>query len=77
MTDDPLDGPDIPSPRFAIVYAPGRKRDRVPEQTVRVVDDEATARRGAGAGKGFFAAEVVGPLRSSEGFRVYFVRRWL
>ncbi len=77
MAENQLPPGDLPPPRFAIIYAPGRKRDRVPEQTVRVMDDEPTALREADPGSGHFAAEVIGPLRSSEGFRIFFVRRWL
>ncbi len=68
---------DAPPARFAVVYAPGRKRERVPENTVRVVVDQSTAVQEADPSKGYFAAEVLGPMRSSEGFRVFFVRRWL
>jgi hypothetical protein len=77
LADHFPDAGDAPPPQFAVVYAPGRKRDRVPEQTVRVVADEATARGEAVPQMGYFPAEVLGPMRSSEGLRVYFVRRWL
>jgi hypothetical protein len=77
LADNVFDAADAPPPRFAVVYAPGRRRDRVPEQSVRVVADEAAACREAASQPGHFAAEVIGPLRSSEGLRVYFVRRWL
>lgn len=68
---------EVALPRFALIYAPGRTRDRVPEQCVTVQGSESAARAAADLGKGLRAAEVLGPMRSSEGLRVYFVRRWL
>jgi len=62
---------------FAIVYAPKRSRDRVPEGNVRVVESEAAARAGADPAKKLFPARVVGPARSSEGLRLYYIVRWL
>ncbi len=63
--------------RFAVVYAPKRARDRVPEGNVRVVDSEAAAQAGADPGKKLFPAQVIGPARSSEGVSVYYIVRWL
>ena len=62
---------------FALVYAPKRARDRVPEGNVRQVDTEAEARAGADPVKNLYAARVIGPARSSEGLRVYYIIRWL
>ena len=62
---------------FALVYAPKRNRDRVPEGNVRQVDSEAEARSGADPAKKLYAARVIGPARSSEGLRVYYIVRWL
>jgi hypothetical protein len=62
---------------YAIVYAPKRVRDRVPEGSVRVVESEAAARAGADAAKKLYPARVVGPARSSEGLRLYYIVRWL
>lgn len=62
---------------FAVVYAPKRFRDRVPEGSVTVMESEAAAMAAADAGKKLFPARVVGPARSSEGMRVYYIVRWL
>jgi hypothetical protein len=62
---------------FALVYAPKRARDRVPEGSVRLVASEAEARTGAEPAKNLHAARVLGPARSSEGLRVYYIIRWL
>ncbi len=63
--------------RFAVVYAPKRTRDRVPEGNVQVVESEAAALAIADPAKKLFPARVIGPARSSEGVSVYYVVRWL
>ena len=63
--------------RFAVVYAPKRVRDRVPEGNVRVVESEDAARAAADPAKKLFPAQVVGPARSSEGVSVYYIVCWL
>jgi hypothetical protein len=62
---------------WAVVYAPRRARDRFPENCVQVVGSEDEARKGADAAANRFAARVVGPARSSEGFRLFYLVRWL
>ncbi len=62
---------------FALIYAPGRTRDRFPENCVSVVATEAAAREGASPEKNLYPARVLGPSRSSEGFRLYYLVCWL
>jgi len=62
---------------FALVYAPRRARDRFPESCVTVVESEAAALEGANPEKNLYPARVVGPARSSEGFRLYYLVCWL
>lgn len=62
---------------FAVVYAPKRTRDRVPEGNVQVVGTEVAARAGADPAKKLFPARVIGPARSSEGVSVYYIVCWL
>ena len=62
---------------FALVYAPRRARDRFPESCVTVVDSEAAALAGANSKQHLYPARVVGPARSSEGFRLYYLVCWL
>jgi len=62
---------------FAVVYAPRRSGDRVPEGNVTVVDSEAAARAAADPGRKLYPARVIGPARSSEGLRLYYIVRWL
>lgn len=63
--------------RFAVVYAPKRARDRVPEGNVQVFETEAAAQAAADPVKKLFPAQVIGPARSSEGVSVYYIVRWL
>jgi hypothetical protein len=62
---------------FALIYAPGRTRDRFPENCVTVMDSEAAALEGADSEKNLYPARVIGPSRSSEGFRLYYLVGWL
>ena len=62
---------------FALIYAPGRTRDRFSENCVSVVATEAAAREGASSEKNLYPARVIGPSRSSEGFRLYYLVCWL
>lgn len=62
---------------FALVYAPGRRRNRFPENCVHIMPSEADARARADAEKGLFCATVLGPSRSSEGVRLYYLVKWL
>lgn len=62
---------------YAVIYAPGRNRKRFPENCVQVKDTEQAARDAADAAKALFPALVIGPSRSSEGFRLYYLRAWL
>jgi len=63
--------------RFAVVYAPRRSRDRFAENCVELMDSEAAARAAADPGAHRFPARVLGPSRSSEGLRLYYLVAWL
>lgn len=63
--------------RYAVVYAPGKNRKRFPENCVYVKDSEAQARAEADPAHGRYAALVIGPSRSSEGFRLFYLKGWL
>jgi len=62
---------------YAIVYAPRRARGRFPEECVQVVDSPSAAVAGAEPTAKRYAAKVVGPARSSEGFKLYYLIEWL
>jgi hypothetical protein len=52
-------------------------RNRFPENSVQVCSSEEEARQTADPANKRFAARVVGPSRSSEGLRIYYLSRWL
>ncbi len=65
-------------PRYVVIYSPGGKgRKRFPENCVTLHDTEAAARAAANPEAGFRAAVASGPSRSSEGFRLFYLVRWL
>ena len=72
---DPAGG--VADERFAVVYAPRRARDRVPEGNVQVVETQAAALAIADTAKKLYPARVIGPARSSEGVSVYYIVCWL
>lgn len=74
--DDP--GGHLVSPKPVVIYSPsGRQRKRFPENCVTVYPDEAAARTAARPDAGYHAAVASGPSRSSEGFHLYYLLRWL
>ncbi len=62
---------------FAVVYAPRGRRGRFAEECVTVVESASAALEQADAQKNLYAAKVVGPARSSEGFRIFYLASWL
>lgn len=64
--------------RYVVIYSPtGKGRKRFPENCVVEHGDEAQARAAARPEAGYHAAVASGPSRSSEGFRLYYLVRWL
>jgi hypothetical protein len=62
----------------AVIYSPaGKARKRFPEGVVEVCANEDEARTHADPARHRHAAIVSGPSRSSEGFRLYYLVRWL
>ena len=68
---------DITHECYALIKAPILKRKRFPEGVVTVVSNEAEARAGASVAENIVPAVVYGPSRSSEGFRLFYLLRWL
>ena len=61
-----------------VIYAPaGKKRQRFPEGVVEVYTSETEALAHAYPDKGRHAAIASDPSRSSEGFRLFYLVRWL
>jgi len=61
----------------ALIYSSGRTRNRFAENVVQIVDTEADALAGVSDQGRLRAAVVCGPVKSSEGFRLYYLVRWL
>ena len=72
---DPIAG--ITHECYALINTPSLTRKRFPEGVVTVVEDEAAARAGADPVNNIVPAVVMGPSRSSEGFRLFYLVRWL
>ena len=63
---------------WVVIYTPQtRRRKRFPENCVTVYPCEADARAAARPKQGYYAAVAHGPSRSSEGFRLFYLVRWL
>jgi hypothetical protein len=62
---------------FAVVYAPRKGRHRYPENCVELFNSEQAARGAADLDAKRYPARVVGPSRSSEGLRLYYLVSWL
>lgn len=62
---------------FAVVHSVGQRRKRFPEDCVQVVADEAAASQAARPEEERHPALVMGPSRSSEGVKLYYLVRWL
>lgn len=61
-----------------LIYSPsGRNRKRFPENCVTVQPSLKSAMAAARPAEGYHAAIASGPSRSSEGFRLYYLLRWL
>jgi hypothetical protein len=61
-----------------VIYSPsGKHRTRFPEGVVEVFASEEEALAHADPEKSRHAAVASGPSRSSEGFRLFYLVRWL
>jgi hypothetical protein len=68
---------DITHECYALIDAPSMTRKRFPENNVTVVGSEAEALAGADPKRNIVPAVVFGPSRSSEGFKLFYLVRWL
>ncbi len=62
---------------FAVIYAPKRRRDRYAENCVQIFESADEAMQQSDIDNNRFAAKVLGPARSSEGLRLYYLVKWL
>lgn len=71
------EAPHLVQSHFAVVNVKRGSRKRFPESCVAVMPDLVAALAAADPAQNLHAAEVMGPSRSSEGFRLYYLVRWL
>jgi len=68
----------VVSTSAVVIYSPsGKTRKRFPEGVVEVYASEAEALAHADPAKSRHAALASGPSRSSEGFKLFYLVRWL
>ena len=63
--------------QFAVVYVPGRSRNRFSANCVHIKGTPEQALTEADPDKKYFAARVMGPSKSSEGQYLYYLAEWL
>jgi len=73
----PDKGSKVSRQRFAVVYVPGRCRNRFSAGAVEVYEDEMQARDRSDPANKRYAAIVHGPSKSSEGQLLYYLIQWL
>jgi len=70
---------DVSTLQYAVVYAPRRKanRNRIPKSCVEIKEDKDQALEQSKPEAKRYAAQVLGPSKSSEGQYIYYVMEWL
>lgn len=68
---------DILQVRYAVVYTLKQKRPRFSAGCVTLMDDAEQAMQNANTDQHCYAAQVVGPSRSSEGQYIFYLLNWL
>jgi len=70
---------NVSNVQFAIVYAPRRKanRNRIPHSCVEIKDSKEQAMEQSRPEAKRYAAQVLGPSKSSEGQQIFYVMQWL
>jgi len=63
--------------KFAVIYAPKRSRGRFAESCVFICETELHAIEEENTEKHLYAAKVIGPSKSSEGQRIYYLDDWI
>lgn len=63
--------------QFAVVYVPKRNRNRFAANCVEIKTSAEEARAASNGAKKKFAAQVLGPSKSSEGQIIYYLLEWL
>ncbi len=62
---------------YAVVYTPTRQRKRFPDNCVTLHESLEEAIEASNPQQHLYAAQVIGPSRSSEGFMLFYLKHWL
>lgn len=71
------EAPQLVRPHYAVVNVRRGARKRFSASSVELKVDATDALAAADPAQDLHAAEVIGPSRSAEGFRIYYLVRWL
>lgn len=63
--------------KYAVVYVPKRSRGRFSEGCVFICESELDAIDEEDESKHLYAAKVIGPSKSSDGQRIYYLDEWI
>lgn len=74
---DPHPQANAANRHFAVIYSPRKKRDRFPSTTVTIYESKEKAMTEQDHNNKLYAAEVIGPAKSSEGFMIFYLVEWL
>ena len=74
---DPHPMANVADRHYAVIYSPRRKRDRFPATNVQVFSSKELALEHQDVSRNQYAAQVMGPAKSSEGFKIYYLISWL
>ncbi len=74
---DPHPKANAAKQHFAVIYSPRKKRDRFPSTTVTLYESKEQAIAEQDHNRKLYAAEVIGPSKSSEGFKIFYLVEWL
>ena len=74
---DPHPQANVAQRHFAVIYSPKRKRDRFPSNNVTLCESKEAAIAAQNHDSKIYAAEVIGPSKSSEGFKIFYLVQWL
>jgi len=74
---DPHPNANVAKQHYAVIYSPRKKRDRFPSTTVTLYASKEEALNEQDHNSKYYAAEVIGPSKSSEGFKIFYLVQWL
>jgi len=67
----------VSSYQYAVVFVPKRSRGRFPFNSVTIKESAELAVEHSDTEKKLYAAQVIGPSKSSEGQSIFYLSKWL